>query len=702
MSLIKTYSQNSFNCSSHLKYEELLKNNPEFKKNQKLLEIETQEFIKNKTKQKTNSATYIIPVVFHVIHAGGAGNISNAQIIDQINILNKEFPRQQADTSLTPAAFKQFAAPFNVEFRLATIDPSGNCTNGIDRIYSSTSICSNNPDAIKAISYWPSNQYLNIWLIETMHYAWQTSCNGGGYATFPGGPATEDGINIRSDLISSIGTSATNTGWGNFMGRYLIHELGHWFNLRHIWGDATCGNDFVNDTPPAETSNSGCPSFPYNAMNSCGGNSDGEMFTNYMDYTEGTCLNMFTAGQVARATAAINSSVSGRNNLWSPANLIATGTSNPYTYPANCVATPEILPYLPTVICVGDSVKFTDVSYGGHSTSRTWNFFGQPSSSLTDSMVYVHYNTPGVYDVALTANYSGNSKSKTFNSKVHVLNSAATTNYTVPFTDSFENATNFNNDWTVVNKDNDATTWESMSSTNFSGTKCIGINNFYNIAPSTDDLISPAYDLSSASTATLTFKLHYAAQVSTNGDRLQIFTSSNCGKTWTIKYSKVGTTTLKTVATYYTSNHIPPAGSNEWRQETISLSNNWGSNPVRFKFSFLSGGGNNIFIDDININTPITTDIQKISKESNINLFPNPSNHEIYISYNLKNNTPLQIEITDVFGKTCLLQNSGEITEGENTTKLDTKFLSDGVYFIQIKQNNHSIYNSKFVKQNSN
>src|SRR6185369_9812644 len=101
------------------------------------------------------------------------------------------------------------------------------------------------------------------WITQVMHYSGTPDCVGGGYATFPGGNPLLDGINIRGDLISNIGTAATNGSWGNFKGRYLIHELGHWFNLRHIWGDATCGNDQVGDTPPAVASNSGCPLFPH-------------------------------------------------------------------------------------------------------------------------------------------------------------------------------------------------------------------------------------------------------------------------------------------------------------------------------------------------------------------------------------------------------------------------------------------------------
>ncbi|MEO6305166.1 MAG: T9SS type A sorting domain-containing protein, partial [Bacteroidia bacterium] len=598
----------------------------------------------------------------------------------------------------TPGPFKALAAGLNVEFRLATIDPSGNCTNGIDRIYNSFSNCSVYNDAVKALSYWPSNKYLNIWLVQSMHYSGNASCVGGGYATFPGGAANLDGINIRGDLISNIGTAATNSGWGNFKGRYLVHELGHWFNLRHIWGDANCGNDFVSDTPPHVIDNSGCPAFPRNPNNSCGAGPNGEMFTDYMDYTNGPCLNMFTAGQVARMTAALNSSASGKNNLWTNANLIATGTADPYVYPVNCVAIPEILPYGPIMACVGDSVKFTDYSYGGISTSRLWNFFGSPASSLTDSIVKVKYNAAGIYNVELTKNYLSSSKTATFNNKVYVLNSTANPTYVIPFTESFETPSVFNNEWIAVNKNNDAANWQNISTTSYSGSNCVSIANYGENAPSTDDLISPAYDLSATSTNTLTFMLSAAATSTANYDKLQVSVSfDNCGLTWYQIYTKSGTA-LKTIAANQSGPFLPSVGSTEWRLEKINLDDQYLSNSVRFRFSFTSGGGNNLYIDDINLSGISTVGIRNSFFTGTIKVFPNPANEALNLTYTLKNKTAIQLEVVDVLGKICLSQNVERINEGENTSTLNTSSLKQGVYFVRMKQDGAIIYNSKFIK----
>lgn len=694
--VLSLQAQQPFNCSSHLYFEEQMKNDPEFRKNQEQLEAETQAFINSGGAQRSAAATYIIPMVFHVIHTGGSGNISDAQIADQINILNKEFPRLQADTALTPGPFKSLAAPFSVEFRLATIDPDGNCTNGINRIFSTLSNCSYYNNDVKKLSYWPSNKYLNIWIVQSMNYSSSQPCDGGGYASFPGGNPLFDGINIRGDLISNIGTSATNTSWGNFKGRYLIHELGHWFNLRHIWGDANCGNDLVADTPPHVNSNSGCPSFPHNPNNSCGGGPNGEMFTNYMDYTNGNCLNMFTAGQVARMTAAINSNVSGRNNLWQPANLIATGTSDPYTWPVACGAMPDIVSTGPIVACVGDDITITDNSYGGLSDSRAWDFPDGNPSSVTDSIVTVNYFTSGVYSFGLTKYYLSSSKTATFVNKIHILDGEANGNYVFPFSDSFEDAFGFDVDWVKVDNDNDGTGWELTTNTAYYGSQCVTVKNFGSDAPLTDDLISPAYDLSPVVNPTLTFRVHFATTATNNYDKLQVFISKNCGATWNSIYSKSGTG-LRTQTSHLTSDHTPGMQTNEWRLEKINLNPVYTSGIVRFKFAFTSGGGNNIYLDDINIDGISTIGIEERFVNSNVNLFPNPTENNVNIRFHLKDASPAEIWVSDVVGKR-VYQQQLEQNGAETTYTLPASQFNPGVYFVTMKQKGVVVYNGKFVK----
>lgn len=686
------FGQQGFNCTSHELYTREARNNPDFLRNQEQLEIETQQFIASKS--QASSATYIIPVVFHVIYTTNAGNISSAQIQNQIQILNSEFKRLQNDTALTPAPFKSLAAPFDVEFRLATIDPNGNCTNGINRVYSTLANCSYAQDDVKGLSYWPSHKYLNIWIVQSMHYSNSMSCNGGGYATFPGGAANLDGINIRGDLISNIGTAATNSQWGNFKGRYLIHELGHWFNLRHIWGDAPCGDDLVSDTPTALNDNSGCPTFPHNPNSSCAGsNANGEMYTDYMDYTNGPCLNMFTAGQVARMTACINSNVSGRSNLWSSANLIATGTNDPYTYPVACLAEPEFLASGPVIICEGDSVKFTDNSYGGISGSRAWLFTGANPGASSDSIVYATYPTTGAFPVSLSKTYQSLTKTKTVANKVNVLGSTVNPNYYMPMYDSFEDQNLFNADWIVIDKDNDANSWEFFNSTYFTGSNCVGISNFGKSAPLVDELISPAYDMTYIQSGMLRFRLHFSVPASSAIDKLMIYVTNNCGKSWNLIYNKESTTGLITFTTNTPSSYIPSPASDEWRLETAGVPNIYGGGIVRFRFVFISGGGNNIFLDDFEVDGITTLGLQKHNAFENIRMFPNPTSGNLHFEAH-GGSTIEQLEIYDPLGKRIDLQK-----HNSDKVDLDVYYLSPGVYFVRMTTTQKETYTFKFIKQ---
>ena len=255
--------------------------------------------------QSENSISNIItiPVVFHVVYNNINQNISDLQIQSQIDILNEDFRRTNADASNTPSAFQSLAADTEIEFCLANTDPNGNSTSGITRTQTSQSSFSTN-DGVKFSSSggfdaWNTSEYLNFWVCDI---------SGGilGYAQFPGGTANTDGVVCDYAYVGNIGTATSPYN----LGRTATHEVGHWLNLRHIWGDSNCGDDYCNDTPEHSGSNYGCPNYP--STSSCNGNgSNGDMFMNYMDYTDDNCMNMFTQDQKNRMIASINTSRSG-------------------------------------------------------------------------------------------------------------------------------------------------------------------------------------------------------------------------------------------------------------------------------------------------------------------------------------------------------------------------------------------------------
>jgi hypothetical protein len=268
---------------------------PTLREKMQTIEKQTQQILNNPVNRTANSTqtVYNIPVVVHVVYNTSAQNISNAQIQSQIDVLNEDYRRLNTDKTNTPSAFSGVAADCELSFCLAGISPTGAVTTGIIR--KSTTVNSfTDDDAVKYNSSggddaWPASSYLNLWV-----------CNLGGgllgYAQFPGGAAATDGVVI---LYSSFGRTGNVTAPYN-KGRTATHEVGHWLNLHHIWGDAGCGNDLVSDTPTQQTSNFGCPSFPHTT---CSNGANGDMFMNYMDYTDDGCMNMFSAGQKARMKA---------------------------------------------------------------------------------------------------------------------------------------------------------------------------------------------------------------------------------------------------------------------------------------------------------------------------------------------------------------------------------------------------------------
>jgi len=295
VSSLMAQSNGTRNCGTmeHLKNQQLL--DPTLTSKMDLIEAQTANFVKNSNLNKLAAAVVTIPVVFHVIYATSAENITDAKCIEQLNQLNLDFAKLNRDTNLIPAVFRNFAADTKIQFCLAQRDPNGAVTTGI--IHKATTVTTFNFDdkvkytASGGDNAWPTSSYLNIW-----------SCNLGGgllgYAQFPGGASATDGVVILYSSIGSMNSPGTATPY--HLGRTATHEVGHWLNLRHIWGDANCGDDLVNDTPTQQTSNSGCPSFPHVT---CSNGTNGDMYMNYMDYTNDACMNMFTIGQTTRMNA---------------------------------------------------------------------------------------------------------------------------------------------------------------------------------------------------------------------------------------------------------------------------------------------------------------------------------------------------------------------------------------------------------------
>jgi Pregnancy-associated plasma protein-A/Bacterial pre-peptidase C-terminal domain/Secretion system C-terminal sorting domain/Fibronectin type III domain len=285
------------NCASFEHLQQQLRNNPQMASQMQAIEQFTQSH-PDPSAGMRGTPVYNIPVVIHVLWNTSTQNISDAQILSQIDILNKDYQLLNADTSLVPTAFKSFVADCRIQFCMAQRDPAGNATTGIIRKQTTKTSFSADTDDAKSNSTggdnaWDASKYLNFWIVPSITSGGQ----GGilGYAQFPGGAAATDGVVIGYQYWGNTGTAVAPFN----KGRTATHEVGHWLNLRHIWGDeAACSaDDLVGDTPLQGDKNFGCPSFPRTDACTSG---NGVMYMNYMDYTDDACMYMFTNGQKTR------------------------------------------------------------------------------------------------------------------------------------------------------------------------------------------------------------------------------------------------------------------------------------------------------------------------------------------------------------------------------------------------------------------
>lgn len=369
-------------CGTMDRLELIYKQDPSYRNTLKEINDYIEQY--SKTHKTADNTVVTVPTVVHVVYNTAAQNISYDQIVSQINVMNKDFRNKNPDTVNTPAPFKPLRGDAQIEFKLAKRDPNGNPTLGITRTLTSVSSFGLE-DYVKYNSTgghdaWDRNKYLNLWV-----------CNLGGgllgYATFPGGNPASDGVVIGYTCFGTIGTAQAPFN----LGRTATHEVGHWFSLYHIWGDdngGCFGSDNVDDTPNQGPENYGCPGYPHVT---CSNGPDGDMFMNYMDYTDDGCMNIITQGQIVRVQAALNGP---RSPL-----LTSNGCDPVSGFPIAFFTADSLN------IHTGSTVHFTDNS-AGIPVSWNWTFTGGTPSSSTQQNPSVAYSVPGYYTVKLTVSNS--------------------------------------------------------------------------------------------------------------------------------------------------------------------------------------------------------------------------------------------------------------------------------------------------------
>jgi hypothetical protein len=271
----------------------------------------------------------LIPVVVHVLYKSAAQNVSDEQINSQIDALNRDFRRRNADTSNTPDRFKHVAADVQIQFQLATADPKGRATTGIIRKYTDVNHWTTD-DKIKFSSLggddaWDSRYFLNLWTGDLMSLL--------GYSSLPGASVEKDGVVINYTAFGTLNSASPYN-----LGRTATHEVGHWLGLKHIWGDSYCGDDLVDDTPVQGNYTSGCPS---GFRSTCNNGGLGDMYMNYMDFTSDACMNLFTVGQKQRMLALFKEG--GPRNLL----LSSTGLNKPWVIESPLPPTTDVFRFYP-------------------------------------------------------------------------------------------------------------------------------------------------------------------------------------------------------------------------------------------------------------------------------------------------------------------------------------------------------------------
>ncbi len=696
--------------------------------------------------ERSSTGKYIIPVVIHVLHLGGTENISASQCKSQITALNTLFGMESPGLSILNSfpAFDTVVPYFNgddtcfvsgpgsqllnrFEFRLATIDPLGNCTDGIVRTYTEKADNASDETRFKQTSYWDRAHYFNMWVIKSF-----PSASLLGYAQFPFSfgsqfPLTStDGVALLHSVFGTNGTASGHTG------ATPAHEAGHWLGLFHIWGDADCGSDGIDDTPlhfGENFSGPGCFPLPktatcyadtastdssVNAYNLMMRFQVGEQWMNFMDYTDDNCQYMFSEGQYRKMNVTMES-IAFRGSLSSTTNQLATGTDDA-AQASLCHAMPVADLWsrdgsnnfiVKKLICAGGDLTYRDGTHnltntGSDPATLAWDFPGGTPNTSTSSNPLIVYNTPGVYDATLTSTNADGADTKTRTGYVHVSSTVADeSNYI--YYDDFEYSTSLfeQGKWIIIGQGVDpANGWEQTSNTGYLSSKCMVMRNDGNIHYEQDFLITPSYDLTQLTNEKLYFKYAGARKSAMpwaiQKDQLQLYSSTNCGENWQSRPIKIDGVTRTTISgdTLYSAGLFPsgfvPTSPANWNEGEVDLAAINTQPNVRFMFVWTSGGslGNDFYIDQINISNSTAIGIDEQQGQFAYNVYPNPLSGSGQVYFNIPEDSKVTVDAVDITGRVVKEIFNGNMKAGEQYLEIhNTDFYSSGVYFVRLNVN---------------
>lgn len=689
---------NHFSCTAGEMSQKQYDKNPQLLIDKARLDSFTAAFIQQRHSQsqsQRSATTYIIPVVFHILHAGGSENIPDSLVYVEMEHWNEYMSATNPELSSTVPAFVNIVGNPQIEFRLAQIDPNGNCTNGIEHIYTQATYAG---DDNTKLDPWPREKYLNVWLTKAIQKD-TTQYGILAYAFYPSAVATYANNDIIDGIIAKYFVVGSNS---DFSRPTLGHECGHWMNLEHTWGNTNnpgvaCGDDGVNDTPLTKGDQNTDPITEARCATGVV-----ENVQNIMNYANRHF--MFTQGQVDRMQAALNSPTSGRDSIWSPNNLVATGTDQPLTYPnPNSCAVPIAEFAVNTrYICTYQNVQFQDVSYNAVYQTRQWTFPADASvSSSTDPNPIVSFNNPGWKQVTLQVSNANGSSQKV---KTMVFVSDGQT-IPAPYIETFEDTNEVNANWTVLNYDNNNTYFQWYNSGHYSNGSYK--MNMYNARfdGDKDELVSPAFDLTNLASNQQTFSFEYSfatwdiSHVADSIASLAVLASSDCGNTWHSLYYNEGGYNLYNIGAITTGPYTPGIADEYWKKVNINIPSYLITGSTNFKIQLLSATrANQFYVDNINVGQALnTTGISTVTPLDAMNIVPNPAAGQAVIVLDASSSADISVTLYDMTGREISNLYQGPIEAGTKKLNFDTDRISSGVYLIKVSDGK-STMQRRFVK----
>lgn len=631
-----------------------------------------------------NRAYVTVPVVFHVV-VNSQSQVTDAQIQAQLDTLNKDYAGLNGDSVRVPSYFKPVFGQSGIQFCLAKQTPSGEPTTGIERTTTTQSSFSSDNyfSAVKhtatgGADTWDPTSYLNIWICPM---------SGGllGLATFPAS-TSDDLQGVVVEYRSLPGATAYPDYNG---GKTLTHEIGHYFNLIHIWGDdqndadQCSGTDFIDDTPNQAVSSTTCSGGDI-VLDTCTASGNGIMYQNYMDYTYDQCLVMFTVDQVARMESAL---VAYRSSL-----LTSTGCQAPIIYnldaqlksvnqPAQRVCTNPFTPVI-TVKNRGSQTltSLTIITVLDNTTVATYPWTGSLAQSDTVSVSLNAVTAPaGSHTLKIYVSNPDNGTDQ------NTVNDSLTINFqyndpVTAITESFEGNVFPPASWDIVNPDQ-GITWQKATGIAKTGNASVVIDNLdYSSVGQQDYLRLPDVVLTGVDSAFFSFQVAAATftdvgTANNNWDTLEVLVSTDCGQTYTSLYKKWGAS-LVTHAGALTTAFVPAA--NEWRKDSVNISNYIGAGKLLLAFRNTTGNENNIYIDDVNLRT---VTVNPNLKSRGFLVTPSPTNGIVVVQFYPQPTSIKGIQIFNMNG-----QKVAEAIPGaqSNYYTLNITHCAAGAYIVRV------------------